>query len=104
MSNTNVELQAYLEQPLPDLMAELSLYDDTTRSPADTWAKIAGPLRQRICDEWDWCEVRQDARFENDYDLAMAVLAILSTGPLRTDDHLTHRFCPRFQWCPWQNH
>ena len=82
MSGTNSELQAYLEQPLPDLMAELSLYDETTRSPADTWAKIAGPLRVRICDEWGWCNVRQDARFENDLDLGIAVFAILTTRVL----------------------
>ena len=83
MPNTNLELQAYLDRPLPDLMAELSLYDDTARGPADIWQKIAGPVRQRICTEWNWCEVRQDARFENDYDLAVAVLAVLTTRVLQ---------------------
>ena len=82
MSQDNPQLQAYLERPLPDLMAELSLYDETTRGPGDVWQKIAGPVRQRICVEWNWCERRQDARFENDYDLAAAVLVVLTTRVL----------------------
>ena len=78
MSNENAQLQAYLERPLPDLMAELSLYDDTTRGPSDTWQIVAGPVRRRICDEWGWCTLRQDARFENKYDLALALVAALT--------------------------
>ncbi len=50
-----------------------------SRGIGDTWEKIAGRVHQRICDEWKWCEVRQDARFENDYDLGIAVLAALTT-------------------------
>ena len=82
MSDTNPQLQTYLERPLPDLMAELSLYDDTSRGPGDTWQKIAAPLRQRICNEWNWCDVRQDARFENDYDLAIVIFTVLSSRVL----------------------
>lgn len=82
MPDENLELQAYLERPLPDLMSELSLYDTTTRGPADTWQKIVGPVRQRICIEWNWCDMRQDARLENDYDLAAAVLLVLTTRVL----------------------
>ena len=78
MTNENTALQAYLERPLPDLMAELALYDATTRGTADTWQKIAGPVRQRICVEWNWCELRQDARFENKYDLALALVTALT--------------------------
>lgn len=37
MTNTDPQLQAYLERPLPDLMAELTLYDDTSRGPGQTW-------------------------------------------------------------------
>jgi hypothetical protein len=82
MPDQNYELEAYLKRPLPDLMSELSLYDAATRSPADTWQKIAGPVRQRICDEWNWCEIRQDPRLENDYELGVAILIVLTTRVL----------------------
>ena len=78
MSDSNLQLQAYLDRPLPDLMEELALYDETTRGVSETWQKVAGPVRQRICDEWAWCERRQDARFENKYDLALALVTTLS--------------------------
>ncbi len=45
MSNTDPQLQAYLDRPLPDLMVEMSLCDDTTRGPGQTWQKIAAPVR-----------------------------------------------------------
>ena len=50
---------------------------------ADTWAKVAGPLRQRLCVEWNWCKVRQDSRFENDLDLAVVVLGVLADRVLQ---------------------
>ena len=48
MSNTDPQRKAYLERPLPDLMAELSLYENTSRGPGRTWQKIAAPVR-RLC-------------------------------------------------------
>jgi hypothetical protein len=75
---TPATLQAYLARPLDDLMAELELYDPASRGPADVWNKIAGPLRQRLCVEWGYCTVRQDARWEDDLDLAMAVFSVLA--------------------------
>ncbi len=75
-------LQAYLDRPLDDLMAELELYDPASRSPAEVWNKIAGPLRQRLCVEWGYCTVRQDARWEDDLDLAMAVFSVLASRAL----------------------
>jgi hypothetical protein len=78
MPDESARLREYLERPLPDLMAELALYDDTTRGANKTWQKIAGPVRQRICTEWKWCDIRQDARFENDYDLLVAVASVLT--------------------------
>lgn len=75
-------LQAYLDRPLDDLMAELELYDPASKGPADVWNKVAGPLRQRLCVEWDYCRVRQDARWENDLDLAVTVLGVLSSRVL----------------------
>ena len=82
MNNLNPQLAEYLKRPLPDLLDELDLYDDTTKGGSQVWQKIAAPLHKRICDEWNWCVVRQDSRFENDYDLAVAVLTILSTRAL----------------------
>jgi hypothetical protein len=75
-------LQAYLNRPLDDLMEELSLYDPTSRGAADVWQKIAGPLHQRLCVEWNYCQVRKTLRFENDFDLGVAVLTALTTHVL----------------------
>lgn len=75
-------LQANLNRPLDDLMEELSLYDPPTRSPADVWHKLAEPVRQRLCVEWNYCEVRQDARWADDVDLALVVLGVLSRAIL----------------------
>jgi hypothetical protein len=75
-------LQAYLDRPLDDLMAELELYDPASRGPADVWNKVAGLLRQRLCVEWDWCKVRQDQRWDDDLTLALAVVAALSEPAL----------------------
>ncbi|MDQ3247823.1 MAG: hypothetical protein M3Q45_01315 [Chloroflexota bacterium] len=76
------QLEAYLQRPLPDLEQELSLYAPATRGPSAVWAKIAGPVHGLLCDELRWCEVRQDARFENDYDLSIALFTMLSTRAL----------------------
>jgi hypothetical protein len=75
-------LQAYLDRPLDDLMAELELYDPASRGPAEAWNKVAEPVRQRLCVEWGWCNRRQDARWEDDLDLAVAVLGVLSARVL----------------------
>jgi hypothetical protein len=71
-------LQAYINRPLDGLMAELELYDPASRGPADVWNKVAGPVRQRLCVEWEWCQVRQDQRWDDDLTLALAVVAVLS--------------------------
>ena len=70
-------MQAYLDRPLADLLDELSVYD-TTRGTGDIWQKIAGPVRTRLCDEWRWCELRQDARWDDKVTLALAVASALS--------------------------
>ena len=70
-------MQAYLDRPLDDLLDELSVYD-TTRGTGDVWQKIAGPVRTRLCDEWHWCELRQDARWDDKVTLALAVASALS--------------------------
>jgi hypothetical protein len=76
------ELQAYLDRPLDDLLAELALYDPASRGPAEVWDKVAGAVWQRLCEEWDYCQRRQDARWENDLDLAAAVFVVLTTRVL----------------------
>ena len=85
------KLQAYLDRPLNDLMSELELYDPASKGPADVWNKVAGPLRQRLCVEWDYCRVRQDARLDDRVTLALAVLAELAKPALNLPmqaDHL----------------
>jgi len=42
-------------------MAELELYDLVSKGPAEVWNKVAGPVRQCLCVEWDYCSKRQDA-------------------------------------------
>jgi hypothetical protein len=76
-------LQAYLARPLDDLMAELELHDPASRGPAEVWNKIAGPLRQRLCVEWGYCTVRENPRWEDDLDLAMAVFSVLASRAFR---------------------
>jgi hypothetical protein len=71
-------LQRYLDRPVDDLMAELELYDPASRGAADLWSKLVGPLRQRLCVEWDYCKVRENPRLDDDLDLAVAVVAALS--------------------------
>jgi hypothetical protein len=75
-------LRRQMDRPLADLMAELALYAPAAKGPADLWQRVAAPVQQRLCHEWGWCDVRQDARFENDYDLAIAVFTVLSTRVL----------------------
>ena len=75
-------LQAYLDRPLNDLMEQLELYDPASRGPAEAWNKVAGPVRQRLCMEWGWCQVRQDQRWDDDLALALAVVGVLSARVL----------------------
>ena len=77
------QLDAYLQRTLPDLEEELTLYVPAERSPGAVWDKVAGPVHHLLCDEWGWCEVRQDARLENDLDLALALFGVLSTRALK---------------------
>lgn len=75
-------LRRQMDRPLVDLMAELAIYAPATKGADDVWQRIAAPIQQRLCHEWGWCEVRQDARFENDYDLAIAVFTAFTTRVL----------------------
>lgn len=76
------KLQTYLARPLADLESELELYAPTSRGAAEVWEKISGPLRQRLCVEWDYCRVRQDAIWSDDLSLALIVLGVLTEKAL----------------------
>ena len=79
----NRTLQAYLARPLDELMEELDLYDPASRGPAEAWRKITGPVRQRICLEWDYCTVRQDASWDDGLQLAVVALGVLASRALQ---------------------
>jgi hypothetical protein len=72
------KLERYLARPLPDLEDELALYAPAERGRAEVWAKVAAPIRRVICEEWRWCDKRQDNRYDDRLNLAIAVLAILT--------------------------
>jgi hypothetical protein len=76
-------LQRYLDRPVDGLMDELELYDPASRGAADVWNKLAGPLRQRLCVEWDYCKVRENPRLDDDLELAVAVVGVLSEPVLQ---------------------
>jgi hypothetical protein len=76
------KLQAYLDRPLDDLMGELEWYDPASKGPADAWNKLVPALRQRLCVEWDYCKMRQDARLDDKLTLAATVAAVLSERAL----------------------
>ena len=81
------QLQSYLSRSQADLLAELEQYDAASKGAGDTWAKVAGPLRQRLCVEWNWPQVRQDARFDDDLTLAVAVVGVLAAHTLDLPVH-----------------
>lgn len=76
------QLQAALARPLADLEGELELYAPASRGAAEVWDKIARPLRQRICVEWDYCAARQDARWGDELDLGLIILGKLTEKAL----------------------
>ncbi len=82
MSESNTDVQRYLDQPLDDLLEELALYREQAsggpaRGASDAWDKLAPALRRRVCVEWNWCERRQDARTEESVTLVTLVSQIV---------------------------
>ena len=75
-------LKRYLNSSEEELYAELQTYAPAQKGIKDVWNSINAPIYSRICLEWNWCKVREDPRLENDYDLAVAVLMVLSTRVL----------------------
>ncbi len=76
-------MQAYLDRPLDELLEELDLYAPTRKGLGSTWKGIEVAVRQRVCDEWRWCELRQDARWDDKVTLVLAVASALSQPVLR---------------------
>ena len=87
MPDPSCEIQRYLNQPLDDLMQEFDLYAEAAtgvqRGPSFAWEQITPALKQKICVEGNWCERRQDARFDDPMNIALAVTALIDNDALR---------------------
>ena len=89
MPDSTREIQRYLNQPLDDLMQEFDLYAQqaggTMRGPGSAWEKIVPVLKHKVCDEdeWNWCERRQDARFDDPMNVILAVAAMIDNETIR---------------------
>ena len=76
------EMQALLDRPLDELLEELDLYD---ADPRAIWLGLGRHRRPRPptpLRRMGLVRDRQDARFENDVDLAMVVVGVLSVHVL----------------------
>ncbi len=87
MPDPSREIQRYLNQPLDDLMQEFDLYAEsaagTMKGPGKAWDKITPALKQKICVEGNWCERRQDARFDDPMNVILAVVAMIDDPTIR---------------------
>ncbi len=77
------DVQPFMNRSLDDLMSELaghyfeSVGGYAKNTPEDIWKQYVPRLRRRICQEWNWCERRQDARLEEPMTLAALVAEIV---------------------------
>ena len=87
MPDSTREIQRYLDQPLDDLMQEFDLYAESAsgamKGPGTAWEKITPALKQKICVEGNWCKRRQDARFDDPMNVALAVAAMIDNESIR---------------------
>jgi hypothetical protein len=87
MSDPTREIQRYLDQPLDDLMQQFDLYAEKAsgvqRGPGIAWEKIVPALKQKICVEGNWCERRQDARFDDATNIILAVMGMIGSEATR---------------------
>ena len=83
---TGEELARYLERDQADLLDELNVYAEaagvTYRGLGDAWQRLLPRLDQAICKDWEWCDRRQDARFDDKLTLAFAVAEVLTATAL----------------------
>ena len=86
MSDSTREIQHYLNQPLDALMQEFDLYAEQTgvmKGPGAAWDKIAPALKRKVCIEGNWCERRQDARFDDSTNIVLAVMSMIGDEAMR---------------------
>ena len=87
MPDSAAEIQRYLDRPLDDLTQEFALYREqatgTTRGFSDAWEKIVPALKQKICDEGNWCERRQDARFDEPMTVITLVISMIAPAAMQ---------------------
>jgi hypothetical protein len=87
MPDPSREIQRYLDQSLDDLMQEFDLYAEQAggamRGPGSAWEKLVPALKQKICVEGNWCERRQDARFDDPMNVVLAVAAMIDDATIR---------------------
>jgi hypothetical protein len=88
MPESSHEIGRYLDQPLDDLLDELTLYREQAtggplRGPSEAWNRLVPALRRRVCDEWGWCERRQDARLEENVALVTLLSQIVAPDAQR---------------------
>lgn len=87
MSDPSREIQRYLDRPLADLQQEFDLYAEaatgTMKGPGTAWDKIVPLLKQKICVEGNWCERRQDARFDDPTNVILAVMSMIDNEAIR---------------------
>ncbi|HEY4721212.1 MAG TPA: hypothetical protein VII92_05165, partial [Anaerolineae bacterium] len=53
------------------------------RGFSDAWEKIVPALKQKICDEGNWCERRQDARFDDPTNIILAIASMIANDAMR---------------------
>ena len=87
MPDSTDEVKRYLDQPLDDLLQQFDLYAEEStgvqRGPGEAWNKIVPTLKQKICVEGNWCERRQDARFDDLTNIALAVMGMIGDEATR---------------------
>ena len=87
MSDSTREIQSYLNQSLAALMQEFELYAEETtgmmKGPGTAWKRNVPVLKYRICVEGNWCEQRQDARFDDPLNVILAVAAMIEKDAIR---------------------
>ena len=87
MPDSTRDLQRYLDRPLTDLMDEFNLHAEATygtiKGLNTAWDKLVPTLKQKICVEGNWCQRRQDARFDDPLNVALALAALIDDPTIR---------------------
>lgn len=70
-----------LQRSEAELLDELDLYMPAIKG-GRVCDYILPVVQQRLCVEWQWCVVCEQRRFDNEYNLALAVAAVLADRAL----------------------